>query len=160
MLSNVYLHYSCCINIFYFSFFSPSLFALLQLSASSGGPAGGRGWGFWQRWQGNYVLCQGCTHTQTYAHCLRWGWHRFTHRKHKQTNEMTPSSPPISSPVQLFSLPGAQTRVQRLYNLLTFWEVSSVGVYTAHISPFILVISFAFGLLLQVGTLSWLFPFM
>lgn len=85
------------------------------------------------------MSCQGCTHTNKHTHCLRRGWHR----KHKQTNKMTPSSPPISSPVQLFSLPEAQTHVQRLYNLLTFWNVFSVGIYTAHSSPFFLVVRFA-----------------
>lgn len=122
------------------------LFPLLQLSASSGGPAGGWGWGFWQRWQGNYVcdrdaLTHTNTHTNlqyalTHSHCLRRGWHCFIDRKHKQTNEMTPSSPPISSPVQFFSLPEAQTYVQRLYNLLTLWKFLSVDMYTANFPPF------------------------
>lgn len=77
------------------------------------------------------------TLTHMRAHCLRRGWHCFIHRKHKQTNEMTPSFPPISSPVPLFSPPEAQTHVQRLHNLLTFWIVLSVGIYMTHSSPFL-----------------------
>lgn len=82
------------------------------------------------------------THTRTHT-CARLasggGWHCYIHQKHKQTNEMTPSSPPISSPVQLFAVPEAQTHVPRLYNLLTFGKVFFVGVYTAHFSPLVLL---------------------
>lgn len=98
------------------------------------------------------------SHTYTHTRCLRRCWHHYIHRKHKQTKEMTPSSPPISTPVQLFSAPEAQTHVQRLYNLLTFWKVSSVGMRTAHSSSFFPRRLLRLGLFLQSATLCLFLP--
>lgn len=147
-----------------FLFLSP--FLLLQLSASSGGPAGGRGWGFWQRWQGNYARdgdalapkwahkVTVCSHTASGG-----GWHCFTDRKRKQTSEMAPSPRSRLLPlcVFFFSLPKAQTHVQRLYNLLTSWKVFSVDVYTANASLCSLCL-LCFGFVLQFVALSLIFP--
>lgn len=76
------------------------------------------------------------TYTHVHSHCLGRGRHCSIHRKHKRKKEMTPSSRPVSSPVQVFSLPEAQTHVQRLYNLLTSWKVFTVDIYTTHFSSF------------------------
>lgn len=97
------------------------------------------------------------THVHTHIRTLPQEVLTLLHTPETQTDEWNDSIS-ISSPVQLFSLPEAQTHVQRLHNLLTFWKVFAVGIYMPHTSPFLPYGLLCFGLLLQFGTLSLFFP--
>lgn len=147
---NTYLFHSFCINIFIFiSLISLSQQAVEDLLEDED-----------EDFDKDDKVIMSCvrdtfTHKHVHQrHCLRRGWHCFIYWKYKQTDEMSPSSPPISSPVQLFSLPKAPTYVKRLYNLLTSWKVFSLNTHIAHFSPVLLVVCFVLQLSLQFSKLS------